>query len=347
MTAARTTIAKRLHTEMERKAIRAEEVAALSGIPLKVIKDYLSAQRALRFDELRPLCQTLHVSLMRLVAPVFTESLLHYRAARSEDRARAAEIENAFLLLWDAVPNAKPIPVAAPSEQHRDIGMLLAEINAAVETLRERYPSIEKLVEATRLPLLPVHAGDSSFDAFLMTAGGKSIACVNLDKPTVRLHFSLLHEVAHYLFHRDRPVPIDVLHLDAYADTISADTIAEYVANKFAQLYLVPMAEAQRAARHWEQWAEIRQYVTERRTGPEVLANSIFDVLRLTAKGTRYTQVRDSLKQQVGAYRTDDTVRTFVMQRGNELRHRVACLRDDFADEVWALIAQAWELPGD
>lgn len=344
--ALRRAIAERLQREMQRKGFTPERLAQAAHISRSVVEGYLGGSRELQFSELRPLCDVLTLRLMRLLSANFANAQLQYRQTGGRDRERAAAIENAFLAVTDWLPAPRRLPTVPLDDDQDDIAWLLAAVQRVVDPLLRQYPTVEALYRAAALPVLPVHAGDESFDAFLMRAEAKAVVCVNLDKSTVRIHFSLLHEMAHYLFHAATDLPIDVLPSSLYDDRVNAEVRPEYIANKFAQFFLVPFDEAKKMALHWPRFDVPGDYLTQRRTSPQVVANAIYDLLRIKPGPTpQYAEVKARVEAAVNRYGGDSDLRVFLEQERQTLRARLVTHRDEFADEVWASVGKAWDIP--
>lgn len=344
--AVKQTIASRLKAELARKGLTATTLASDSGIDQSSVDAYLRARREISFAELGPLCETLGMRLMNLLSPSFHAPRLQYRLAPPKDRRRASGIENAFVLLADFLPTPKRVPaVNSVNEDETDIAYLLTTIRFSVEALRARFPTVEALYEAAGLPLLPVSAGSDGFDAFLLSIGKQAVVCVNRDKPPARIHFSILHEMAHYLFHRDRDIPLDILGEDYYADNIRPEVIPEYVANKFAQQYLIPFDLAEEIAAHRKLPADIHCLIAKQRTTPEVLANAVFDCARLRPHTPRYSEIIQEIKRVAGTgWGSDRSVVEFVEAAGSSVRQAATKAQKEFSPQVWRDIDAAWEL---
>ena len=342
----RTTIADRLQREMQRKGFTPERLAQVARIPQPVVESYLGGHRELQFSELRPLCDALMLRLMRLLSANFGNAQLQYRQTGGRDREQAAAIENTFLMVTDWLPTPCRLPTVRLDDNQDDISWLLGAVQRVVDPLLNQYKTVEALYRAAALPVLPVHAGNESFDAFLIRADGKSLVCINLDKPTVRIHFSLLHEMAHYLFHAKADLPIDVLPTTLYDETIHAEARPEYIANKFAQFFLVPFEDANKIALRWPRFDLPRGYLIQRRTSPQVLTNAIYDLLRIKPGPMPcYAEVKTAVEAAVNEYGGDRDIRVFLEEEGQALRTRLATHRDEFADEIWASVRKAWDIP--
>ncbi len=339
-------IGVRLTAELKRKGLTAGDVAKEARLENTCVDGYLNGSRTINFDELKPMCSVLGIRIMRLLGPSFEVPHLQYRAASLSDRMTASDIENTFLQLADFLPKPASVPsVPTISERETDIQWLLTEVRHSVEALRKRFQTTEALYDAAALAILPISAGSDAFDAFLMTVGKRAVVCVNRDKPPARIHFSLLHEMAHYLFHKDRDIPLDILGDDYYAETIKAEVVPEYVANKFAQQYLIPFDLAENLATRKIEPGTIGALVAERRTTPQVLANALYDCLRLRTKRPRYTDLCNELKENAGTgWGRDRSILDFVENKGSLLRQQARDAQSQFSEEVWESIWPAWEL---
>ncbi len=342
----RRVVAERLGTEMQRKGLNSATIAHDAAIPQQILSDYLAGQREINFSELRPICDALSIRLMRLLEPQYERPLLQYRSTGSRDRSRVAKLENVFLTVAHLLPRSKLIPSPPIDDSQRDFSWLLTMVNRAVEELRPKYPAVEALYQAAGLHVLPISAGDQSFDAFLMRVKDRAVVCVNLSKPTTRIHFSLLHEIAHYLFHQKQEVPIDFLPTGLYDDTISPEVVPEFVANKFAQFYLVPFADAERMANGRDQQGDVAEYLNSHRASDDVLVNAIYDICRIRpGKKPRYQDLKDAVSTAAGSeWGGDQSLRQFLAEQGAALRKLVADNRDEFSDAVWETVASGWEI---
>lgn len=248
-------------------------------------------------------------------------------------------------MVTDYLPTPRRVPTVLLKDDQDDIAWLVGAVQRVVDPLLQHYQNVEALYRAAALPVLPVRAGNESFDAFLMRAEGKSLVCINLDKPTVRIHFSLLHEMAHYLFHAKADLPIDVLPATLWDETIRAEARPEYIANKFAQFFLVPFEDAERMALRWPRFDLPDDYLIQHRTSPQVVANAIYDLLRMkSGSKPRYAEVKAAVEAAAHTYGGDDDLRVFLDQEGQTLRARLVAHRDEFSDEVWASVREAWDI---
>lgn len=341
----RSELSARLNSEIKRKCITAQRISDKAKLPKEVIEGYLKADREIQFDELRPICESLKIGLMWLLSPNYKPSHLTFRALADQDLTKVSRIENAFLIIGDVLPQIKKFTIPKLNTSEKDPAMLQAEINKAASDLRETYPTVESLYEAIGLPILPVSAGNNGFDAFIMDSGKSSVVCVNKDKPSARIHFSLLHEMAHFLWHRGQDVPVDV-SIEGYFNNnlIAENQIPEYVANKFAQQFIFSLKEIESIAPKWKNF-NAAELIAERRATVDVLAFAIHDYLIFTPRPVQFVQIRDTLKTNIStSYKQDRTLLDFIENHGNGLKNTLYRNKEEFSNSVWSEINNAWEL---
>jgi Zn-dependent peptidase ImmA (M78 family) len=341
----RKVVADRISQEMRRKGISSDLLARDTHLPGDVIQAYLGGNRELKFSELQPICDVLVLQIMRLLSADFAVSKLQYRSASPHDKNTAGQIENAFLTALDFLPAPRKLAVSI-CDKDNDPPMLIAEIQRTLSDLTAKYKTVESLYRQSNLPILPVNAGTDAFDAFLMRCGKKAVVCVNLNKPNVRIHFSLLHEMAHYLFHANIDVPIDILPRELYDNqNITDDVKPEYVANKFAQFFLVPFADAERFENRLNSLEGLDEYLSKQRTSPQVLANAIYDIRKLKQANSRYEQIVSTVTAATRTYRDkDSSLKDFINEEGRKLRSHLIAKKDEFSAEIWESIKKAWEI---
>ncbi len=345
----RSEVAKRLQTEMVRKGFLASTLAQEASVPQTTIDEYLRGAREISFTELRPICEALTLRLMWLLAPHYERPLLQYRvtSGQKRDRSRVGEIENVFLTIASLLPKTRDIPTTPLDDSYNDVPYLLAAVNKVVEFHRAEHPTVESIYTSIGLPVLPISAGKDSFDAFLMRTKHHAMVCVNVSQPINRIHFSLLHEIAHYLYHRNQEVPIDFLRNDLYEQNIPDEAKPEFIANKFAQLYLVPFKEAERLASKWPALPNISLFLQEHRTSARVLAHAMRDIwtCRHTNKTPNFKVLADTIATSAGNAGCEDTRLTdFLVDQKNTLRSRLSENRDKFSDDVWELVWCGWDM---
>lgn len=338
-------IAERLTKEMTRKGISKDQIISGSRLSPDIIDAYFAGGREIDFSELKKICGVLFLDVMWLIGGNYQTSHLQYRQSKSKDREIASKIENTFLIVKDSLPDVKRIAAPKIDCTQNDTAWLLSHVKKSVETVQMQFSTVEEIIAAANIPVLDIHAGEESFDAFFMTSGKKAVICVNLDKPTIRIHFSLLHEVAHFLFDTDKEVPVDVFASGLYYDTISPESMPEYIANKFAQFFLVPFDDALNFSKNWQNLTGIEDYINCKRTGTDVLVNAIHDVLRMGSTPPRYASVKDAVNAAApGQWGGDRTLREFLRECGTLLRKKLVASKGEYSDEVWNSIKEVWEI---
>lgn len=244
MESVRSLIAKRLKYEMKRKIVSEADLSSISSIEKHTISDYLAGKREIKFDELQKICDALKCNMFYLISHDYEEAKLAYRITGGQAENTVCEIENITKLFIDLLAEPKKEKYTF-NPTDLETSMLLPEIEDQVKFFRKNYNSVEKIYEAYDLPVVAISAGDKdSFDSFLLTIGKKAIVYVNQDKPIERIYFSLLHEIAHFLYHKNIDIPVTFIPIDLYSSTLNAANLPEYFANKFAQLYLVSLNKA-------------------------------------------------------------------------------------------------------
>nr|VFK15018.1 MAG: protein of unknown function (DUF955) [Candidatus Kentron sp. LFY] len=340
--AIRERVAERLRSEAVRKQIRPESLPGNAEVSEQIAAGYLDGSRELRWDEFRRICRALDTDPLWLLSPAYQAPRLIYRNAAPPTRRRAAHIENAFLVIGEELPKARRPRLFLPNGPD-DPGELLTLLDPMVSDLRDRHGDTIELYRDHRLPVLGVWE-ENAFDAFLMASGSSHLVCVNLNTPDARMEFSLLHEFSHFAFDADRDLPIDVrlTGSDLYGDRINEKARPEYIANKFAQLWLVPWEAAQKMAMKWPNCAPCAHYIREHRVSPDVVANALYDVLRFRASPPAYQRVQQSVRDSVPEWRGRSEIRGFVKEETRTLREQALSILEDAEEGRRKEILSAW-----
>lgn len=336
-------IADSLRAEMERKELAEHDLAELAHLSAGIVSEYLRGEREPQFGELNPLCRVLGTDLLWLLSAGFKPSKLVYRKIGRQARERASVIENAFILVFESIPKAIHPLIDNVPEADQDALMVLLELDKQVTALRGEHPTVEALYKAHRLPVLGVAAEDD-FDGFLLTIGKKSLVCVNTNRPNVRLENTLLHEFAHFAFDSDRDLPVDVefVPADFYKQRIPNEVRTEYIATKFAQLFLAPLDAARKWAEAVEPEVLAAEYVQAHGVSPDVVANALYDALWMSNQKRNYAPLRDAIKDRIPHYEGRREVRNFVQESTHQLHQAVMELREEFGEGRWQQIREAW-----
>lgn len=341
----RAILAEKLRDEMERKGLDPSAIADGSNLSSDVIKAYLLGQRELHFAELRPICDALGTDLLWQLSAGHATSKLVYRKTGRGTLKRAAAVESAFSLIADFLCNAKRPDVDPVPDSDTAAIVLILQIEKSIQPLREHFTFVENLYEEHRLPVLGISAGDE-FDGFLAMLGKKAVVCANIERPNVRLEFTLLHEFAHFAFDAKRNIPVDtgINPSDYYQDEISPDIRHEYIANKFAQFFMVPLGVSQVWARARDPERQAAQYAQDRGVSAEVAANALRDAFLLGGKREPYAKWRDSIRAEMNDLNGRSAVRDFVLHSTRSLHDALCLHRDRFGDSRWKELSDAWEV---
>jgi len=339
-------IGNRIAAEMRRKAVRTEQI---SGVDASVVEEYLAGRREISFDELRPICQAIGLDMMLLLSPNYQPPRVIYRSVGRAFRRQMAEIETTMALVAEWLPKPQRPWAKRPPEDITDANELISYANNAVEALKTNHYDIPALFEAHRLPVLAIQMNEDAFDACLLHIGDRFLVVLNQCKPQVRQAFSLLHEFAHFLFDADRDLPVDVdlFASDFYQDTIRQEVRHEYLANKFAQLWLVPWETAEELAKVWNkpELFEVSRHLFQHPISPDVLAHAVYDVLRQRpGRVPTFTAIRDRLRELRDRLPAADSLDAFLQRQKHALTRLLLEHQDDFSPERWMQITRAWQL---
>jgi hypothetical protein len=281
----------------------------IQGLDLapNIIQSYIKGERQPDLNEIRALCTALDINMVRLISSGYCRSNLMFRQAKPKQRRFARLVEEAFLAIREYLPPVTTppgLPVWNPGPT-RDFFELIIAVGNYLEGFP--YKKLEDFLKAANISLIGITPpNDVDFDAFLISADTHCAICLNATKPSVRLHFSILHELAHFLFDRKTGVEIDQFPTNLYDDEIDFKTQPEFIANKFAQFYLIcPYTWAMEKARHWPRFDfdEAQNILNIARTSPAVMVNAIVDFLRnerydedRNPSFALYKEVQDKLK---------------------------------------------------
>jgi len=302
-------VGERLGMEMERQSLRPENVARETGLSLDVIEGYLKGLREIDFKELGPLCEALGQDVLWLVSPAWKPSKVHFRAnfeRRLRDEVLSAE--RALSLVADFLERPKRPTVSRLPDGDTDRAHLLMTLWERVAPLREAHPRVEDLYRAHRLPALP---RTMELDGFLVSLDRWALVFARRGTYSGRVEFTLLHEFAHYAFHPE-PEPdrrIEIGARDFYLDPVPRRALQEWVANKFAQLYLVPMTVMDEWGKAGRERAttEAARYAVEHGVSADVAANALWTLL-------------DTGQQLWVLYEGHDTLLPLLEAAGGDLR---------------------------
>lgn len=302
--AVRSHVAKQIHAEMTRQGIGLPELAKASGITQGIIKEYEEAAREIRFQELRPIFDSLGRDLIQALVAKPVTVYVSLRNTSGRDRQLTTNLSKVFLRIEDLLPKPKLPHVAVRLDDSADDpSMLLSEVKKATEDAQQRlgHARFDDAYKKWEIPVIGLKLGKEALDGLCLSASsGKVLVIVNIDQPDARLRFTLLHELWHVLFDQKKDIPPDHLGLDFYRDRIPKDVIPEYRANKWAQLWLVPWDVASKAYDSLQKGSDLawaQQVLSNAGTSSFVLANAIFDIARFKQSKMTYASIRDKLQQ--------------------------------------------------
>ncbi|WP_295436869.1 XRE family transcriptional regulator [uncultured Thiodictyon sp.] len=337
MTQIRDIVAKRLRREADRRGMSAVDVAGLAGQPLAVVDGYFSGHRTISFQETGAICEALTINPVRLFLRRYPLARTLFRGASREAIRAAGRIEDAFLTVREALPPVSVLRVQKPDDGHADLNMLLGTLAVSVRETRGLATRIETLLDVCSVPVISVRAGEL-FDAFLLTSEKWSAICVNIDRPSTRVHFSLLHEIAHLLYHRDLELPLDIFPPNFYREWIAAEDRQEFVAYKFAQFFALPFEEVESIARRWPAFDTDRAcaLLASGRVSVDVLTNALFDLLRLFGRTVPFLDLKAQIAERCATCSRPDmtNLMAFLEGRRQDLRRCVLDAADSFSDDV-------------
>ncbi len=345
----------RLRQELDRQGLSPERAASEAGLPKEVVEGYLRGERRLDFGELTPLCEALGQDLLWLASPAWKPSKVHFRGHYGRAlREEVLSAERALSMVTEFIqPPSRPA-VGRVDTRSRERAHLLMAVWERVRPLREKHPRVEDLYQGHRLPALP---RKMALDGFLVSIGQWALVFVNRDRSPSRIEFTLLHEFAHYAFH-PAPSPDDRIEIgggDFYSDPVPEHALQEWVANKFAQLYLIPMDIVNDWAKKRLETAcaEAARHVLENGISAEVAANALFDAQWLkTGRKPHYNDLRDRIGREIQTLQArfvfvdherltadgrthDDRIVRFLEAQADSLEHRLAEHQDVFSEARW------------
>lgn len=339
----RSHISQHLHAEMTQQGVALPELESLSRVQKDIISEYLAATREISFRELRQVFGALGKDLIQVLSPKPVTAFISWRKSPVTERQAVVDLTKAFLRIEDLLAKPKtPNFSVQISDTSGDPGMLLAEVKHAADTAQRALGStkVEDAYRQWSIPLIGLRLGAEALDGMCLSASsGKVLVIVNLDQPLTRLRFTLLHELWHALFDQKKNIPPDHLGGDFYKDKIPHEAIPEYRANKWAQLWLVPWADAEEAYDRFtsgSDMSEARQLMSQSGASSYVLANAIFDIARFKRNKITYSSIRDRLQQDDnlrGNFGSQDA-RNLVVETTQSIARLIGAHEAEFGESV-------------
>lgn len=328
---------------MTRQDVALPELESLSRVQQGIISEYLAGTREISFGELRQVFGALGKDLIQVLSPQPVTAFISWRKSPATEQQAVVDLTKAFLRIEDLLPKPKvpylPVKIGDTSD---DPGMLLAEVKHAADAAQRALggTKVEDAYRQWSIPLIGLRLGAEALDGMCLSASsGRVLVIVNMDQPLTRLRFTLLHELWHALFDRKKNIPPDHLGVDFYKDKIPQETIPEYRANKWAQLWLIPWTDAERAYGRFVSGSgmgEIKQLLNQSGASLFVLANAIFDIARFKKNKITYSTIRDRLQQDEslqGNFGLQDS-RNFVVETTQSFARLIDAHEAEFGESV-------------
>jgi len=311
-------IAHRLSLELQRRGATNSDLSSASGLPLATIQGYLSAQREISLSELQKISQSLYVNVFRLISKRYFSTNLYFRNVSREAIKFAANVEDAFLIIKDFLPVPSIPSISKIEYNFTDREALIGNVIPIIRKLKGLFENTEKMIDGIGLPIFPI-SSSANFDAFLLGCPPHYAICINLAKAPNRIIFSLLHEIAHFLFDRERIIDIDVLSTNLYADKFDDNTKPEFIAYKFAQFYLLPFERIDSLCLRWPDidYSLAQELINVNRTSTEVLINAVYDLTQIRRKRFTYKSIKEELSNITSCY--DNTIISYLHNKKEEL----------------------------
>jgi len=343
-------IKKRVQGEIARRGLSVVDLSAITGISKAGIEQAVYGVQELPIGDLDLLCESVGIDFFWVTSPHYVPSKTVFRNLTSKAIEISSKVENAFLCLLDLLPVPGQPKIPIPQDNQTDYYILIAEVLNAVNIFRNQFGGRpQEVFNSLGLPVLPVSSEE--FDAFLLGAGKNFAVCVNQQSAWPRIRFSLFHELAHFLFHKDQDFTVEKCAPKLYKDSISREDVPEFIANKFAQYILIPFEMSQEI---WETafWSTenldlhlISQVLNESHASVDVLVNCLYDVSRIKGKPCRYGDLRDYLRQNlVVSPHTDPEVQNFLAQERQQIRGILGKYEDQFSIDVLEDINEALQI---
>lgn len=339
----RATIAERLSFELNKQDLTLDDVARKSDLSVEKIRDYFSANTEMKINELQKICFAINLNFYLLISNDYKPSNILYRNVTPSVKHFAKNIENTFHIIKDFLPTC-PVHRTDPIQlidNHREI--IIASIIPAIQKIQNKYPThdVEWLYDLFGITVFPVST-PFEFDAFFLSSEDKFAVCVNLNQAPCRILFSLLHELSHFLFDRNKSLNIDIdCASNPFNETIDDTYIHEFIATKFAQYYLIPFGLAQKWAITWDSDtydAEIQNTLLNSGASVDVLVNCIYDILKIRGSKTLYSDIkaRYSSLSSGNPYK----IKAYLEKKITDVKGRLNNNRAFFSEEVFKQITK-------
>lgn len=347
----------RLSHELKRRGLGKYEIPGLP-IPASEIKEYIQGKHEIKLDQIEAICNAIGMNPLRLISSGYARSKLIFRqagndASQKDQQKFALEIEDAFMTALCCFPKTTfpDVPPYIPPITKDPFELI---IGLCTFLNQFQFKTVEDILSATNIVLLPIRPPDTvDFDAFLITTDTHAAICINTLKPTVRIHFSLLHEMSHFLFDRANGSEIDTFTPNLYAGEVEFKNQSEFIANKFAQFMLIDWQWAMKAAKNWGNMSggELQEKLNQGRASPAVLVNAVFDFRRNAAWGKYgsmdyqlYSEIQDDVTHKKTLSGDASFIQTMLQTHQSNIQSALYSGRNRFSSDVFTHLTETLQV---
>ncbi|MCS7309083.1 MAG: XRE family transcriptional regulator [Armatimonadetes bacterium] len=237
-------IGQRIRDLRARLGLSQQQLAQQTGIAASTLSEIENGRYAPNLKTVVSLAEALGVSLETLLRASQPPLQALLRTVESPANARAlrqgAELCYRYAQIESlAAVEVTPAPTYAPPRSLEEAEQIAVQERERLQLGIDPIADVVSVVENNGLRVVGIELpnGDLAGALFHDSALG-SFALINRSVPPTRQLFTLLHEYAHYLMHRDQPV-----HVDQHP--LFNQKGLEALANRFAAAFLMPEADMQ------------------------------------------------------------------------------------------------------
>jgi hypothetical protein len=350
----------RLRGEIERRGRSRDELASSTRIPRDRITRTVYGRQEISLEDLELLCHALRVNSFWILDPDYKPCRTIFRNLSPEALSEAQDAENVFTTLSEYLPEPAQLDVPHLDTSDRHYSSLLRRIREAARKFRSSMSKCsvnpdDPLDIFSKLQLLVFPVRSRAFEAFLMATGDTFALAVSDHYHQHRVRFSLFHELAHYLFHRDHVFPVenfdDTYRPKYYARQIPEQDVAEFVANKFAEFMIIPPGQVEHlwTLASWDlnklDVQAVQTVLRCRDTSVNVLAHCLYDALRVHGESVDYQRILNFLSTGISTPPAERWTNNFFGYQRNRLNRILQENRDDFSEEALSYIRRVLGIP--
>ncbi|MBF0137005.1 MAG: ImmA/IrrE family metallo-endopeptidase [Magnetococcales bacterium] len=341
---------KRLSHELKRRGFDKGRMPPDLSLDVAILQEYQNGKRKVNLSEIGNICKNLGINPVYFISSNYSYPTLSFRNAKKEHVEFALKIEDAVLTIQDCFPDFCVPDIEIPKFIEKDFFDIIDHVVSFLD--RFKFSNVESLLGMMKIMILPIRPpADIDYDAFLVITKSKGVICLNPNKPPVRQHFSILYELAHFIFDREKGFGIDVLPNNLYNDRIEYKFQPEFIANKFAQYFLVPAHWAIKASYAWPMFhaEEAQKILNERKTSPQVMVNALCDQLRRLRSGADssfllYREIGEKLNSCVLTSGDASFIKTVISQHAQEIKKCLLKNQGKYSSEIFAQIMYVLQL---